>query len=103
MNNSNPVTATAPADVAPLLDTFAAAAGHRESTEALRDDPRPLHVGVYTDAGSRNRPFCVTVKIGSIVRVERFGDERRRDVYAAQARADVALLSERVHEHAKER
>lgn len=90
-------------DVAPLLDTFAAAARHRETTQALRDAPRPVHVGVYTDARSRNRPYCVTVKLGSIVRVERFADERKRDVYAAQARTDVALLSEHVHEHAKER
>lgn len=104
MPNSNPATAIVPVDdVAPLLNTLAAAARHRETTRAVRDAPRPLHVGVYTDAGSRNRPFCVTVKIGSIVRVERFADERKRDVYAAQTRTDLALLSEHVHEHAKER
>lgn len=80
------------------LDVAAAAARHRADTAAVRAMPNVLHVSTWRDtrAVGRTRPFCCTVKVGRIVRVSRFADERERDRYAAQARADVALLADRI-------
>lgn len=81
-----------------LLDVAAAAAAHRAATAATRVLPAVLHVGTYTStrAADRTRPYCCTVKVGRSVRVERFGKERERDLYAAQARRDLALLADRI-------
>ena len=54
-----------------------------------------LHV--RSDTGQdRTRPYRVIVQVGSITRAYAFTDERERDRYAAQVRADVALLADRI-------
>lgn len=81
-----------------LLDVAAAAERHRTATATARAHPDVLRVSCFTStrAEDRTRPYHVTVKVGSIVRLHRFPDEAQRDRYAATARADLALLADRI-------
>ena len=70
---------------------------HGEILEAFNHAWTPFNVSTYDSerAEHRARPYVCTVKVGRIVRVERFATVDARDRYAAQARHDVALLAER--------
>lgn len=50
---------------------------------------------VFTDTRHPSRPYAVTIRLGSLVRVERYSSRGAAKVGRAQARADLALLTGR--------
>lgn len=84
-----------PAGILSTAAMVAARAARRETAAHASD--RPVYVSdVYPDPRHRSRPFAVTVKIGCIVRVERYADAREAVTAREQLAADAAHLAKRL-------